>query len=70
MNYIHHNYFSAKLTPEEEATKRAFETILNGLSDALKDAGLESSDLIEFIEEVIENTDYIFNVVEEGIYSD
>lgn len=70
MNYIHHNYFSAKLTPEEEATKRAFETILNGLSDALKDAGLESSDLIEFIEEVIENTDYIFNVVEGGIYSD
>lgn len=70
MNYIHHNYFSAKLTPEEEATKRAFETILNGLSDALKDAGLESSDLIELIEEVIENTDYIFNVVEEGIYSD
>lgn len=70
MNYIHHNYFSAKLTPEEEATKIAFETILNGLSDALKDAGLEDSDLIEFIEEVIENTDYIFNVVEEGIYSD
>lgn len=70
MNYIHHNYFSAKLTPEEEVTKRAFETILNGLSDALKDAGLESSDLIELIEEVIENTDYIFNVVEEGIYSD
>ena len=70
MNYIHHNYFSARLTPEEEATKRAFETILNGLSDALKDAGLEDSDLIEFIEEVIENTDYIFNVVEEGIYSD
>ena len=70
MNYIHHNYFSAKLTPEEEATKRAFETILNGLSDALKDADLESSDLIECIEEVIENTDYIFNVVEEGIYSD
>lgn len=70
MNYIHHNYFSAKLTPEEEATKRAFETILNSLSDALKDAGLESSDLIELIEEVIENTDYIFNVVEEGIYSD
>lgn len=70
MNYIHHYYFSAKLTPEEEATKRAFETILNGLSDALKDAGLESSDLIELIEEVIENTDYIFNVVEEGIYSD
>ena len=70
MNYIHHNYFSARLTPEEEATKRAFETILNGLSDALKDAGLESSDLIELIEEVIENTDYIFNVVEEGIYSD
>ena len=70
MNYIHHNYFSAKLAPEEEATKRAFETILNGLSDALKDAGLESSDLIELIEEVIENTDYIFNVVEEGIYSD
>ena len=70
MNYIHHKYFSAKLTPEEEATKRAFETILNGLSDALKDADLESSDLIECIEEVIENTDYIFNVVEEGIYSD
>ena len=70
MNYIHHNYFSARLTPEEEATKRAFETILNGLSDALKDAGLDDSDLIEFIEEVIENTDYIFNVVEEGIYSD
>ena len=70
MNYIHHNYFSARLTPEEEATKRAFETILNGLSDALKDAGLEDSDLIELIEEVIENIDYIFNVVEEGIYSD
>lgn len=70
MNYIHHNYFSAKLTPEEEATKRAFETILNGLSDALKDAGLESSDLIDLIEEVIANSDYIFNVVEEGIYSD
>lgn len=70
MNYIHHNYFSAKLTPEEEATKRAFETILNGLSDALKDAGLESSDLIELIEEVIENIDFIFNVVEEGMYSD
>ena len=69
MNYIHHNYFSARLTPEEEATKRAFETILNGLSDALKDAD-ESSDLIELIEEVIENIDYIFNVVEEGIYSD
>lgn len=70
MNYIHHNYFSARLTPEEEATKRAFETILNGLSDALKDAGLEDSDLIELIEEVIENIDYIFNVVDEGIYSD
>lgn len=70
MNYIHHNYFSAKLTPEEKAIKDEFETILNCLSDALKDAGLESSDLIELIEEVIENTDYIFNVVEEGIYSD
>jgi hypothetical protein len=70
MNYIHHNYFSAKLTPEEKATKNAFENMLDCLAEELKDAGLESSDLIDLIEEVIENTDYIFNVVEEGIYSD
>lgn len=70
MNYIHHNYFSAKLTPEEEATKNAFEDMLGCLAEELKDNNFDDSDLIEIIEEVIENIDYIFNVVEEGIYSD
>lgn len=70
MNYITCNYFSARLTPEEEAVKNKFEIILNDLIDTLKDKGLDCSDLIEIIEEVIENIDYIFNVVEEGIYSD
>lgn len=70
MNYIHHNYFSAKLTPEEEATKDEFKIILSCLADALKDADLDSSEIFELIGEVVENIDYIFNVVEEGIYSD
>jgi hypothetical protein len=70
MNYIHHNYFSARLMPEEEATKNAFETILSNLADALKAKDFDSSEIFVLIEEVIENIYYIFDKMEEGIYLD
>lgn len=70
MNYITHNYFSARMTPEEKAIKDEFEIILNCLADTLKDKDLDCSDIFELIEEVIENIDYIFDTVKEGIYSD
>lgn len=70
MNYIRQNYFSATLTPEEKATKNAFENMLDCLAEELKDSGFDDSELVVLINEVIGNIDYILNAAEEGIYSD